>query len=113
MTYYRNIETDQILTLEDIKADFEQFKKEDPVNYGYTTFAEYMNYCLSKNGSLRKLLSADEVKSTFSGNVNLYAWADDLFYYHAVYSSYFDDIFFSSTCYPEKGVNILGYSISY
>ena len=113
MEYYRNIETDQILSLEEIKTDFEIFKRQEPKTYGSMTFSEYMNDCLSKNGSLEKLLSADEVKSTCYKDTELYAWADDAFYYCAVYSSWFDDIFFSSVYHPTESTKILGYSIAH
>ena len=111
MVYYRNIENDQVLSLEDLESDFNNFKAQEPETYADMTFSDYMNGCLSKNGSLEKLLSAEEVKSFCYKDTALCAWADDLFYYNAVYSSWFDGIFFSADCLPSENVKILGYSI--
>lgn len=50
---YKNIETDEIMTLDELRNDFYQFAKEDPRLYDNVSFNEYLNDALSKNGSLR------------------------------------------------------------
>lgn len=50
---YKNIETDEIMTLDEVRNDFYQFAKEDPKAYDNVSFNEYLNDALSKNGSLR------------------------------------------------------------
>ena len=51
MKLYRCTETDEILTEEQLKAEFEILKAEEPESYDYT-FPQFINNCLSKNGFL-------------------------------------------------------------
>ena len=107
MVYYRNTENDQILSLEDIKADFDSFKAQDPETYADMTFSAYLQNCLSKNGSLEKLLSKDDIRN-IGENVNLYAYTDNGIF-DGVYSVYFDCVFF---CIPSN-FKIYGYTIAH
>ena len=106
MVYYRNIENDQVLTLEELKTDFDNFKKEDPTNYDMS-FSAYLQDCLSKNGSLEKLLSADDIRNARK-NVDLYVYTDNGIF-DGAYSVYFDCVFF---CIPSNRI-IYGYSIAH
>lgn len=106
MTYYRNTENNNILTLEDLKADFEIFQIEDPANYDMT-FSAYLQNCLSKNGSLEKLLSKDDIRN-IGENVDLYAYTDNGTF-DGAYSAYFDCVFF---CIPSN-FKIYGYTIAH
>lgn len=106
MVYYRNVENDQVLTLEELKTDFNNFKKEDPVNYDMT-FSAYLQNCLSKNGSLEKLLSKDDIRN-IGENVDLYTYTDNGIF-DGVYSVYFDCVFF---CIPSN-FKIYGYTIAH
>ena len=51
MKLYRCTETDEFLTEEQLKAEFEILKSEEPESYDYT-FSQFINNCLSKNGFL-------------------------------------------------------------
>lgn len=106
MVYYRNIENDQVLTLKELKTGFNNFKKEDPYNYDMT-FSAYLQNCLSKNGSLEKLLSKDDIRN-IGKNVDLYAYTDNGIF-DGVYSAYFDCVFF---CIPSN-YKIYGYTIAH
>lgn len=106
MVYYRNIENDEIYTLRELKEYFNAFKEEDPINY-CESFSTYLQNCLSKNGSLEKLLTVDDIRNVRK-NVDLYVYTDDGIY-DGVYSVYFDCVFF----YMPSGVKIYGYSIAH
>ncbi len=58
MKLYKDIETSNILTEEQLKKEFEVLKAEDSETYNYT-FNEYINNCTSKNGTL------EEVKNNY------------------------------------------------
>lgn len=106
MDYYRNIETDEILTRAKLRTDFYKFKSEDPFNYDMP-FSAYLENCLSKNGSLEKLLSVDDIRNERK-NVDLYVYTDDGIF-DGAYSVYFDCVFF---CIPSNRI-IYGYSIAH
>ena len=54
MRLYKDTENGQILTEEQIKAEFETLKAEEPETYDYN-FSEYLKNCTSKNGFLEVL----------------------------------------------------------
>jgi len=58
-----NIETDELLTLEQLESFFEDIRKEDTVNYGDLTFNEYVKLCKTyNNGSLEDVEKVTEDK---------------------------------------------------
>lgn len=67
---YKCIENDEIFTESELRKQYEQFKKETNETYYPETFGEYMNAALSKNGSLEKLASDEEIKSLRKSTAN-------------------------------------------
>lgn len=52
--FYYDTEAEKVVSLGELKRDFDQFKAEAPEEFNYD-FADYMENCLSKNGSLCEL----------------------------------------------------------
>lgn len=57
---YRDTESGKLITIDQLKAEFEALKAENPQEYSYS-FSEYLNNCTSKNGFLEKI--KEEVKN--------------------------------------------------
>lgn len=51
---YRDTESGKLITIDQLKAEFEALKAENPQKYSYS-FIEYLNNCTSKNGFLEKV----------------------------------------------------------
>ena len=51
--HYRDTETGEVYTEEQIKAEFERLKASDPETYNYS-FTQYLRNCTSKNGFLEE-----------------------------------------------------------
>lgn len=56
---YRDTESGKLITIDQLKAEFEALKAENPQECSYS-FSEYLNNCTSKNGFLEKI--KEEVK---------------------------------------------------
>lgn len=53
---YIDTEHDEIITVDELKKQFDELQKEEPEEYGYKTFPEHLNNCLVRNdGTLEKL----------------------------------------------------------
>ena len=53
MKKYENIETGEIMTLDEVREHFYEVAKGNPDTYDYMNFNEFLNEALGKNGSLR------------------------------------------------------------
>lgn len=53
MKKYENMETGEVMTLEEVREHFYKFAKENPKVYDCMSFNEFLNNALGKNGSLR------------------------------------------------------------
>lgn len=53
--FFRNTENDEIYHINTVLRDFEQFRAEEPEAYAHINFGQYLNDCLSKNGSLEEV----------------------------------------------------------
>lgn len=47
--YFYDTETEQYITMEDVRILFCDFKKEDPETYEGVTFCQYLNNCMTYN----------------------------------------------------------------
>lgn len=54
MKKFRDTETGNIITEEELKAEFEELKSGSPEEYNYT-FSEYIRNCTAKNGFLEEI----------------------------------------------------------
>lgn len=54
MKKFRDTETGNIITEEELKAEFEELKNGSPEEYNYT-FSEYIRNCTAKNGFLEEI----------------------------------------------------------
>ncbi len=53
-TMYFDIESGEYVTTEQLRKEYEQFRKEQPEEYGYS-FPEYVRNCLTENnGTLKR-----------------------------------------------------------
>lgn len=57
MKWYRNTETDEIISEHKLKAEFERLKAEQPEEYDHSFFA-FIHNCTDKNGFLEELKTA-------------------------------------------------------
>ena len=54
-TMYRDIETGEAVTIEQLHKEYEQMKQEQPDEYGYS-FMDYVHNCLTENnGTLERI----------------------------------------------------------
>lgn len=51
MNKYFDCESNEIITEKQLEKEFQQLKKESPTEYDYS-FADYINNCTAKNGTL-------------------------------------------------------------
>lgn len=107
MDYYYNTENYQVLSLDELKTDFDNFKREDPKTYESISFCDYLKDCLSKNGSLEKLLNFDDI-SLFGKYVDVCCYTDKGFF-DGCYSVYADQIF----CCMPYDAKVYGYTIEH
>lgn len=55
MTAFRDIESNEIVTIEQLKLEYDQLKKNDPESFDYS-FPEYVENCMARNnGTLEKI----------------------------------------------------------
>lgn len=55
MKAFKDIESNEIVTIEQLKSEYDQLKKSDPETFDYS-FAEYIENCLTRNnGTLEKV----------------------------------------------------------
>lgn len=79
--FFRNIENDEIYSINTVLRDFEQFKVENPETYDGMNFGQYLNDCLGKNGSLEevyihRLIRSGAIWKTCNGDITA-AFADE------------------------------------
>lgn len=80
--FFRNTENDEIYSINTVLRDFEHFREEDPETYAQINFGQYLNDCLSKNGSLRevylhRLIRCGAVWKTCKGDIIAAATDED------------------------------------
>ena len=54
MKVYRDTETGEIVTEEQLRAEFDELKREQPEEYNYT-FADYIRNITDKNGTMEEV----------------------------------------------------------
>ena len=59
MRKFRDTNTGEIITEEELRKEFEELKKETPEEYGYS-FNQYLLNCTSKNGMLIEITNEDK-----------------------------------------------------
>lgn len=79
--FFRNIENDEIYSIDTVLRDFEQFREEDPETYDGVNFGQYLNDCLGKNGSLEevylhRLIRSGAIWKTCKGDITA-AFSDE------------------------------------
>lgn len=54
MKFYRDNETSEIVTEKQLRAEFDELKREQPEEYNYT-FADYIRNITDKNGTMEEV----------------------------------------------------------